>query len=54
MEQKKWDMQSLSEVLLQSIREYGIEEVSLGQYETVCKRLSASPQNVDLVATIKN
>lgn len=39
MKQKKWDMQHLSDVLLQSIREYGIKEVSMGQYEDVCKKI---------------
>lgn len=40
MEQKEWDMQSLSDALLQSIKEYGIKEASMGQYETVCKKNS--------------
>ena len=40
MEQKEWDMQSLINALLKSIREYGIKEVSMGQYETVCKKIA--------------
>ena len=39
MIQKEWDMQSLSDALLQSVRRYGIKEVSMGQYETVCKKI---------------
>ena len=39
MIQKEWDMQSLSDALLQSVREYGIKEVSMGQYEAVCKKI---------------
>ena len=40
MEQKEWDMQSLINALLKSIREYGIKEVSMGQYETVCRKIA--------------
>lgn len=32
-------MKSLSDSLLQLIREYGIKEVSMGQYETTCKKI---------------
>lgn len=39
MNQKEWDIQYLSDVLLQSIRLYGIKETSMGQYETVCKKI---------------
>lgn len=39
MIQKEWDMQSLSDALLQSVRRYGIKEVSMGQYEAVCKKI---------------
>ena len=39
MAQKEWDMQSLSEVFLQSVRSYGIKEVSMEQYEAVCKKI---------------
>lgn len=39
MAQKEWDMQSLSEVFLQSVRNYGIKEVSMEQYEAVCKKI---------------
>lgn len=39
MIQKEWDMQSLSDVLLQSVRRYGIKEVSMRQYEVVCKKI---------------
>lgn len=39
MIQKEWDMQSLSDDLLQSVRRYGIREVSVRQYETVCKKI---------------
>ena len=39
MIQKEWDMQSLSNALLQSVRRYGIKEVSMGQYEAVCKKI---------------
>lgn len=39
MIQKEWDIQSLSDALLQSVRRYGIKEVSMGQYETVCKKI---------------
>ena len=39
MIKKEWDMQSLSDALLQSVREYGIKETSMGQYEAVCKKI---------------
>ena len=39
MTQKIWDMQSLSESLIQSIREYGIKEVSMEQYKAVCNKI---------------
>ena len=39
MIQKEWDMQSLSDAFLQSVRRYGIKEVSMGQYEVVCKKI---------------
>lgn len=39
MEQKGWNLRSLSDSLLQSVRDYGIKEVSMGQYETVCKKI---------------
>ena len=39
MTQKIWDMQSLSDSLIQSIREYGIKEVSMEQYKTVCNKI---------------
>ena len=39
MVQKEWDMQSLSDVFLQTVRSYGIKEVSLEQYEAVCKKI---------------
>ena len=39
MIQKEWDIQSLSDVFLQTIREYGIKEISIAQYETVCKKI---------------
>lgn len=39
MAQKEWDMQSLSDVFLQTVRSYGIKEVSLEQYEAVCKKI---------------
>ena len=39
MIQKEWDIQSLSDVFLQTVREYGIKEVSIAQYETVCKKI---------------
>lgn len=39
MTQKIWDMQSLSESLIQSIREYGIKEVSIEQYKAVCNKI---------------
>lgn len=39
MVQKEWDMQSLSDVFLQSVRSYGIKEVSMEQYEAVCKKI---------------
>lgn len=32
-------MQSLSDALLQLVRRYGIKEVSVRQYETVCKKI---------------
>ena len=39
MIQKEWDIQSLSDVFLQTVREYGIKKVSIAQYETVCKKI---------------
>ncbi len=39
MTKKIWDMQSLSDSLIQSIREYGIRKVSVGQYKTVCNKI---------------
>lgn len=39
MTKKIWDMQSLSDLLIQSIREYGIRKVSVGQYKTVCNKI---------------
>lgn len=39
MDQKEWDMQSLSDALLQSVRVYGIKKVSMEQYEAVCKKI---------------
>lgn len=39
MVQKEWDMQSLGDVFLQSVRSYGIKEVSMEQYEAVCKKI---------------
>ena len=39
MTKKIWDMQSLSDSLIQAIREYGIRKVSVGQYKTVCNKI---------------
>ena len=54
MIQKEWDMQSLSDALLQSVRRYGIKEVSMGQYEAVCKKIVHFHQSRALVPTIRN
>lgn len=39
MIQKEWDMQSLSDAFLQSVRKCGIKEISIGQYEAVCRKI---------------
>ena len=39
MEQLKWELQSLSDALLKTIREHGIKEVSIEQYKTVLKKI---------------
>ncbi len=33
------NIKSLCNSLLQSVREYGIKDVSMGQYETVCRKI---------------
>ena len=39
MERAKWELQSLSDALLKTIREHGIKEVSIEQYKTVLKKI---------------
>ena len=39
MERVKWELQSLSDALLKTIREHGIKEVSIEQYKTVLKKI---------------
>ena len=39
MERVKWELQSLSDALLKTIREHGIKAVSIEQYKTVLKKI---------------